>query len=535
MPDDPKPVPGGKAPEPANEPPAAETKPGATPDATGPAPEPSPAAAAKPASPVLPKVSSVVLPHSLTAPPGAPSPSAPAPPPAPPSAPPPPRQSDWAATGGAIFFWLVVLAVCIYKYYPHSGVNVLLQIPQQTPRQISGVVLFEGKPVSAGRVQLVAEDLKNHVILGSAILAVSNSGAFSTQASAVADPAAFEQPLWLTANFNGVDNKDSHISGEADLYLNYSPLMGRFAGWTSLIVLAALTIFLITLFTGDLTRRKARLLFSVTYIMTILSLTLPIGTIILVSRNRNLVDMMESSPVGLVKGTARGVQNPQWLINLGGAVRPTPAQAPSPVMADPSPATPAATNNLAGVSSGGNPPPAASGSDQPSSVPGFAVVEGGLAVPFYVIMLAMLGGGINMTKKVPDIQKRYDVQALPSETQGVVRSALTMPLAFLGLGPLITQTQGQRDTVQGIRKELIDSYMGLISAPFLAIAVYYLLQIVATTVTEPILVIVSFATGFISDGLVTAITGFATNTLAGLRGRPHGGGHPGTPAPRPAP
>jgi hypothetical protein len=147
-------------------------------------------------------------------------------------------------------------------------------------------------------------------------------------------------------------------------------------------------------------------------------------------------------------------------------------------------------------------------------------------------MLAMLGGGINMTKKVPDIQKRYDVQALPPETQGLVRSALTMPLSFLGLGPLIaTQTKDQRDTVQGIRKELIDSYMGLISAPFLAIAVYYLLQIVATTVTEPVLVIVSFATGFISDSLVTAITTFATNAIAGLRGRLPARTHVGAPTP----
>jgi hypothetical protein len=35
------------------------------------------------------------------------------------------------------------------------------------------------------------------------------------------------------------------------------------------------------------------------------------------------------------------------------------------------------------------------------------MVRGGLAVPFYVIILAILGASINMTKKVPPIQKSY--------------------------------------------------------------------------------------------------------------------------------
>jgi hypothetical protein len=55
----------------------------------------------------------------------------------------------------------------------------------------------------------------------------------------------------------------------------------------------------------------------------------------------------------------------------------------------------------------------------------------------------------------------------------------------------------------------------LISAPFLAIAVYYLLQVAATNVAEPVIVVVSFATGFISHKIITAITAFASKTIRG--------------------
>lgn len=61
-----------------------------------------------------------------------------------------------------------------------------------------------------------------------------------------------------------------------------------------------------------------------------------------------------------------------------------------------------------------------------------------------------------------------------------------------------------------IREQVIEIYMALISAPFLAIAIYYLLQVIATNIAKPLVVLVSFSTGFISDSIVKAITNFAT-------------------------
>jgi hypothetical protein len=60
--------------------------------------------------------------------------------------------------------------------------------------------------------------------------------------------------------------------------------------------------------------------------------------------------------------------------------------------------------------------------------------------------------------------------------------------------------------------------MYLLAAPFLAIAVYYLLQVVATNTATPVLVLMAFSTGLISDSIVTRITTFANETIG--RSRP---------------
>ena len=68
----------------------------------------------------------------------------------------------------------------------------------------------------------------------------------------------------------------------------------------------------------------------------------------------------------------------------------------------------------------------------------------------------------------------------------------------------------------GIREELIRNYMYLLSAPFLAIAIYYLLQIIATQVSQPVLVVMAFVTGLASELIVASILAFADRTLEAL-------------------
>jgi len=104
-------------------------------------------------------------------------------------------------------------------------------------------------------------------------------------------------------------------------------------------------------------------------------------------------------------------------------------------------------------------------------------IEGGLAVPFYVILLAMFGAGINLTRRVPEIQEEY------SGTVPRARPLLSGIFAPEDDRDVIDVEQ-QRQTF-AFRRALIQNYMYVLSAPFLATAVYYLLQVVATEPARP--------------------------------------------------
>jgi hypothetical protein len=52
-------------------------------------------------------------------------------------------------------------------------------------------------------------------------------------------------------------------------------------------------------------------------------------------------------------------------------------------------------------------------------------------------------------------------------------------------------------------------------APFLAVAMYYLLQVLAEKVTQPVLVVMAFATGLVSKAVIGGIINFAESRLPG--------------------
>src|SRR5262249_34135673 len=82
-------------------------------------------------------------------------------------------------------------------------------------------------------------------------------------------------------------------------------------------------------------------------------------------------------------------------------------------------------------------------------------------------------------------------------------------------GASAVPTTTQRTTAAEIRRKLIENFMYLLSAPFLAIAMYYLLLLLAEQVTEPVLVIMAFATGLVSKAVVGGIIEFAETKLPG--------------------
>jgi hypothetical protein len=167
-------------------------------------------------------------------------------------------------------------------------------------------------------------------------------------------------------------------------------------------------------------------------------------------------------------------------------------------------------------------------------------ISGGVVVPFYVVLLAMFGAGINMTRRVPEIQETYR-SVLPTQQPGFVTQTLRVnslgavrpsghmrtdgnPAATVTQAPASAAasavprnkdagTLNDKPTVDALRRDLIANYMYLLSAPFLAIAVYYLLLVLATEVSQPVLVVMAFATGLTADSIIAGIIGFAQKHL----------------------
>jgi xanthosine utilization system XapX-like protein len=287
------------------------------------------------------------------------------------------------------------------------------------------------------------------------------------------------------------------------------------SAWAIAAVVVAFALLLIALFTGAMNTRKQRSLYSVMYFVVFVSLLLPIVVSVMLLQSSYLVTIMEKAPIGLVRATSASSKTElQWFLNIGGVVtardetsrspRATPASTAASAVA-PSASAPA---SQASSPRRGETRPASDRSDQgsvSSAVHGSPYIEGGLAVPFYVILLAMFGAGINLTRRVPEIQEEYS---------GTVPHAAPLSRSIFGWSEndRLPDAETQRQTF-AFRRALIQNYMYVLSAPFLATAVYYLLQVVATEPARPILVLVSFATGLISDTLVNRIVRFAEETL----------------------
>ena len=444
--------------------------------------------------------------------------------------------SNWVDSLIGLLVWIVIGLVIAFFYLRGDSVDVFLDVSRPKALNADGAVLHKGAPVANGSVHIVVHGAKSKRYLGGAILPLDAQGRFHLQGLDLYADDDPDETLRVTARFSGVmvkpDKESMEISGEERAYLNFSPPWGPL----SVAVLGgtlAFGLFLIFLFTGSLSRTKGRILFGTMYFLTFLSLVVPIGVTLWISQNYYVKDLMEGAPIGLVQGKAPGASGEQWLINIGGVV-PRKARseaaakatraldataAPSPDQSADAPASdqdaPRGATSKDERKAAGAPTLAAVSALQP---PASNVIQGGLTVPFYVVLLAMFGAGINMTRKVPEIQKGYDLSSLP-DTHGT--SLLASPLKatarlFESRPEAADPDQAAIKTTFGIREELIRNYMYLMSAPFLAIAIYYLLQVIATQVSQPVLVVMAFVTGLSSELIVAAILEFADKTLASI-------------------
>ena len=105
-------------------------------------------------------------------------------------------------------------------------------------------------------------------------------------------------------------------------------------------------------------------------------------------------------------------------------------------------------------------------------------VEGGLVVPFHLIVLSLVGGAVSLTRRIPEYQK----QSAPG---------------YVGTkdAPLLTPAQ--------LREYLVFQIIQFISAPFIAAVAYYVLAPATVGATVGL----AFAAGFASETVLLWIRG----------------------------
>lgn len=284
-----------------------------------------------------------------------------------------------------------------------------------------------------------------------------------------------------------------------EVYLNTRPPLLA-AGMLKLLLLASMIVLLsvfLWAFTGQKTPRKNRMAIVFSYVVIIVFLALPLlAPVILPLAFPEALEMLRKTPVGLVVTTVGPDHQalPQWALNIGGHV---------PKTADP-------------------------------SDPDVVTVKGGLIIPLYVILLSVIGGAINMTRKVPRFQEESEVTRRDG-LLGKVRRALGKPRARAPAAPPSPDAADAADRpLQGTtapeptgelnaagptskgqedwRTGLLNQYMFLISAPFLGIATYYML--IGLEITKvPVIVLMAFSVGLISEPILRTITDTAALVL----------------------
>ncbi|MDV6348551.1 carboxypeptidase-like regulatory domain-containing protein [Nitrosomonas sp. Is35] len=113
-------------------------------------------------------------------------------------------------------------------------------------------------------------------------------------------------------------------------------------------------------------------------------------------------------------------------------------------------------------------------------------VKDGLLIPLYFIIMALMGGSISLTRRLPELQKQAGSEHIATEQQ-----------------PKLTQYE--------FREHLIFQMVQYISAPFLAILAYYLIE--PGNITNS--VVLAFTAGFASETILLMVRSIANKITPG--------------------
>jgi hypothetical protein len=113
-------------------------------------------------------------------------------------------------------------------------------------------------------------------------------------------------------------------------------------------------------------------------------------------------------------------------------------------------------------------------------------VKDGLLIPLYFIILALMGGSISLTRRLPELQKQAGSEYIATEQQ-----------------PKLSQYE--------FREHLIFQMVQYISAPLLAILAYYLIE--PSNITNS--VVLAFTAGFASETILLMVRSIANKITPG--------------------
>jgi len=119
----------------------------------------------------------------------------------------------------------------------------------------------------------------------------------------------------------------------------------------------------------------------------------------------------------------------------------------------------------------------ASAASAPGPAPMYSV-SGGFVVPFYVVILAFVGGVVNLTRRVPEYQKRSSCQFEGTATESKV-------------------------TLLEAREFVVFQIMQLLTAPFVAMVAYYALEPKSIASAAGL----AFVSGFATESVLLLIRG----------------------------
>lgn len=107
-----------------------------------------------------------------------------------------------------------------------------------------------------------------------------------------------------------------------------------------------------------------------------------------------------------------------------------------------------------------------------------SIIQGGFVVPFYVVLLAFIGGAVSLTRRIPEYQKRAEHTYVSTDRQ-----------------PRLSDCQ--------VREVVVFQIMQLMSAPFIAVVAFYALAPASMATAIGL----AFLSGFASEVILLQVRG----------------------------